>query len=50
MARFGSEPPRLDRYIDHGSDPSGRYVAIDSEDSHWATCSARDHFAHGRRP
>jgi hypothetical protein len=35
----------LDRYIDHGSDPSGRHVLVDADDTHWSTCVARERFA-----
>jgi hypothetical protein len=35
----------LDRYVDHGSDPSGRYVLVESDETHWSSCPAREQFA-----
>jgi hypothetical protein len=34
----------LDRYVDHGSDPSGKFVLVESDESHWSTCSTREQF------
>jgi len=35
----------LDRFVDHGSDPSGQLVLVESDETHWATCPSRAQFA-----
>jgi hypothetical protein len=35
----------LDRYVDHGSDPTGQFLLVESDETHWSTCVAREQFA-----
>jgi hypothetical protein len=39
----------LDRYVDHGSDPTGKWVLVSSDDVHWASCPSRDLFRRAER-
>lgn len=38
----------LDRYADHGTDPSGRYVRVELDDTHWGSCPRKADFVRGR--